>query len=76
MIDICRLVTAEGCGAGELFEDRSDILVTAEGCGAEELFEDRSDIPPQVALRWVVQTGAAFTTQSHQREHIAEDLQV
>lgn len=30
----------------------------------------------QVALRWIVQTGAAFTTQSTKKEHFIEDLDV
>ena len=30
----------------------------------------------QVALRWIVQTGASFTTQSQNPTHFAEDLEV
>lgn len=30
----------------------------------------------QVALRWIVQTGASFTTQSKKKEHFAEDLEI
>ena len=30
----------------------------------------------QVALRWIVQNGAAFTTQSKKKEHFAEDLEI
>ena len=30
----------------------------------------------QVALRWIVQTGASFTTQSSKKEHFAEDLDI
>ena len=30
----------------------------------------------QVALRWIVQNGAAFTTQSKKKEHFAEDLDI
>jgi len=30
----------------------------------------------QVALRWIVQSGAAFTTQSTKRDHFAEDLDI
>ena len=30
----------------------------------------------QVALRWIVQTGASFTTQSSKKEHFVEDLDI
>jgi diketogulonate reductase-like aldo/keto reductase len=30
----------------------------------------------QVALRWIVQTGACFSTQSQNKEHFAEDLEI
>lgn len=30
----------------------------------------------QVALRWIVQTGATFSTQSRKREHFVEDLDI
>lgn len=30
----------------------------------------------QVALRWILQTGASFTTQSKKKEHFAEDLDI
>jgi len=30
----------------------------------------------QVALRWIVQTGASFTTQSKKKEHFSEDLDI
>ena len=30
----------------------------------------------QVALRWIVQSGASFTTQSKNKEHFAEDLDI
>ena len=30
----------------------------------------------QVALRWIVQSGASFTTQSKTKAHFAEDLQI
>lgn len=30
----------------------------------------------QVALRWIVQSGASFTTQSKKKEHFAEDLDI
>lgn len=30
----------------------------------------------QVALRWIVQTGAGFTTQSKKKEHFVEDLDI
>lgn len=30
----------------------------------------------QVALRWIVQTGASFTTQSKNKEHFVEDLDI
>ena len=30
----------------------------------------------QVALRWIVQSGAAFTTQTKKREHFKEDLEL
>ncbi|CAJ1366170.1 unnamed protein product, partial [Effrenium voratum] len=30
----------------------------------------------QVALRWILQTGATFTTQSKKQEHFAEDIQI
>jgi len=30
----------------------------------------------QVALKWIVQNGASFTTQSQKREHFAEDLAI
>ena len=30
----------------------------------------------QVALRWIVQSGASFTTQSKKKEHFQEDLDI
>jgi len=32
--------------------------------------------PQQVALRWIVQTGASFSTQTRTRQHFVDDLNV
>jgi len=43
---------------------------------AEEIGSKYGKTAAQVALRWIVQTGATFTTQSKNKEHFKEDLQI
>ncbi|CAE8591870.1 unnamed protein product [Polarella glacialis] len=42
----------------------------------KELGEKYGKSPVQVALRWIVDTGATFSTQTRKKEHFEEDLNV
>jgi len=50
------------------------------GIGASKLTEEIGQkygkTAAQVALRWILQTGATFTTQSKNQDHLKEDLQI
>ncbi|CAE7223280.1 unnamed protein product [Symbiodinium pilosum] len=43
---------------------------------AEEIGQKYGKTAAQVALRWILQTGATFTTQSKNKDHLKEDLQI
>ncbi|CAE7022261.1 unnamed protein product [Symbiodinium natans] len=43
---------------------------------AEDIGQKYGKTAAQVALRWIVQTGATFTTQSKNKDHLKEDLQI
>ncbi|CAE7449667.1 GALUR [Symbiodinium microadriaticum] len=43
---------------------------------AEEIGQKYGKSAAQVALRWILQTGATFTTQSKNKDHLKEDLQI